>query len=142
MTFDDKERALLAALGDVLIPANDKFPSASDAGVAGEGLDKVLSFRPDLAEPLKQMLAQAEGKNPADVVAEWQTNDATSFGLLTELVPAAYFLNPHVREQLGYHGQTPHPIDPHPDYEDDDLLQSVLNRGPIYRSTPNNQTAN
>jgi hypothetical protein len=66
-------------------------------------------------------------------------NDPAGFGLLAELVPGAYFLNPQVRTSLGYHGQGPHPIDPRPDYLDDGLLQSVIGRGPIYRPTPRQQ---
>ena len=54
MTFDSNERAVLAALADVLIPAAEGFPAASQAGVAGGGLDAVLSFRPDLAPPPEQ----------------------------------------------------------------------------------------
>jgi len=45
-------------------------------------------------------------------------------------------MNPKVREALGYHGQLPRPIDPHPDYLDEGLLQQVIARGPIYRPTP------
>jgi hypothetical protein len=136
MSFDTNERATLAALADVLIPAGDGFPSASEAGVAGEGLDQVLTFRPDLAAGLKRLLASAQGQIAAAFVAELKKNDPASFGLLAELVPGAYFLNPQVRAKLGYQGQRARPIDPHPDYLDDDLLQSVIDRGPIYRCTP------
>jgi hypothetical protein len=136
MSFDTNERATLAALADVLIPAGDGFPSASEASVAGEGLDQVLTFRPDLAAGLKRLLASAQGQIAAAFVAELKKNDPASFGLLAELVPGAYFLNPQVRAKLGYQGQRARPIDPHPDYLDDDLLQSVIDRGPIYRCTP------
>jgi hypothetical protein len=136
MTFDAHERAVLAALADVLIPAGEGFPSASDAGVAREGLDQVLSFRPDLAAGLKKLLASALGRPPAQVIAELRRDDPAGFGLLAELVPGAYFLDPQVRAKLGYHGQGPRPIDPHPDYLDEGLLQAVLDRGPIYRPTP------
>jgi hypothetical protein len=136
MTFDANERALLAALADVLIPAGEGFPSASEAGVAGERLDQVLSFRPDLADGLKKLLAFARDRSPVQVVAELQRSDAASFDLLAELVPAAYFLNPEVRARLGYQGQTARPIDSRPDYLDGGLLQSVIDRGLIYRPTP------
>src|SRR6266536_662016 len=136
MTFDANERALLAALADVLIPAGEGFPAASQAGVAGEGLDAVLSFRPDLAGGLKSLLASSRGRPAAEVVADLQKEDPASFGLLAEIVPGAYFLHPQVRALLGYAGQVPHPIDPHPDPLDDGLLQPVLDRGPIYRPTP------
>jgi len=136
MTFDANERAVLAGLADILIPASEGFPSASEAGVAAEGLEQVLSFRPDLLPELKTLLAAAQGRPPAEVVAELQKNDPARFGLLTELVPGAYFLNPRVRAKIGYNGQEPRPINPRPDYLDDGLLQSVIERGLIYRPTP------
>jgi dihydroorotate dehydrogenase (NAD+) catalytic subunit len=135
LTFDAKERAVLAALADVLIPAGEGFPSASQAGVAGEKLDEVLSFRPDLASGLKSLLAKARGRPAAAVVADWQKNDPDNFGLLGEIVPGAYFLNREVRARLGYDGQSARPIDPRPDPLEDGLLQSVVDRGPIYRPT-------
>ena len=46
----------------------------------------------------------------ADVVADLQRDDPASFGLLAELVPGAYFLNPEVRALLAYSGQGPRPI--------------------------------
>jgi hypothetical protein len=136
MTFDPTERARFAALADVLIPAGEGFPAASSVGVAGEGLDQLLSVRPDLAAGLKKVLQEAKGRNPADVVKELQAKDPAGFGVLTEVVPGAYFLNSQVRAALGYSGQSPRPIDPRSDYLDDGLLLSVINRGPIYRPTP------
>jgi hypothetical protein len=135
MTFDANERAVLAGLADVLIPSGEGFPSASEAEVAGEGLNQVLSARPDLAAGLKQLLVSARGRSPAEVVADLQETDPAGFGILAELVPGAYFLNPQVRQRLGYHGQGPRPFDPRPDYLEDDMLQSVIDRGPIYRPT-------
>jgi hypothetical protein len=136
MTFDSDERSLLAALADVLIPAGEGFPAASDAGIAGEGLDQLLGYRPDLGPGLKKVLAVANGQPAAEIVAGLKTRDPAGFGLLAELVSGAYFLHPDVRTKLNYHSQGPRPIDPRPDYLDDGLLQSVLDRGPIYRSTP------
>jgi hypothetical protein len=121
MTFDANERSLLAGLADVFIPAGDGFPSASEAGVADEGLDEVLSVRPDLAAGLKKLLAKASGHPPAEIVSALRKNDPAGFGILAELVPGAYFLNSQVRTKLGYHGQTAHPIDPQPDYLEADL---------------------
>ena len=135
ITFDANERSVLAGLADVLIPAGQGFPSASEAEVAGEGLNEVLSVRPDLAAGLKQLLVSARGRPPAEVVADLRKANPAGFDILAELVPGAYFLNPQVRERLGYHGQGPRPFDPRPDYLEDDLLQSVIDRGPIYRPT-------
>lgn len=136
MTFDATERSTLAGLADALIPASAGFLSASQAGVADEGLDQVLAVRPDLARPLKEVLQSSIGRNPAEVVALLQNENAASFGALAEAVAGAYFMNPQVRSAIGYHGQAPRLIDSRPDYLDDGLLQSVIDRGPIYRHTP------
>ena len=141
MTFDESERAILARLVDMLIPAGEGFPSASEAGVTGDGLNQVLASRPDLAGTLKSILALARGRDPSDVVAELKKTDPVLFAGLAEFVPGAYFLNEQVRARLNYHGQTPRPIDSRPDYLDDGLLQSVIDRGPIYRPTPKDRRA-
>src|SRR2546426_367678 len=121
MTFDGNQRAALAALADVLIPAGNGVPSASQPGIAAGLLD---------------VLEKSKARPPEEAVADLQKNDPAAFGVLAELVAGAYFQNPIVRSRVGYTGQGPHPIDPHPDYLDDGLLQSVLSRGPIYRPTP------
>jgi len=136
MTFDSIERAVLAGLADVLIPAGAGFLAASEAGVAAEGLDQVLAVRPDLAGRLKDILRLAKGRVAAEVIRELEASDRPSFEVLAEIVPAAYFMNPQVRAAIGYGGQVSRPIDPRPDYLDDGLLQSVIDRGPIYRPTP------
>jgi hypothetical protein len=135
MTFDEAERATLAALADVLIPASAGFLSASQAGVAGDGLDQVLAVRPDLQPGLKQRLHSAQGRDPTDVIRGLRESDPVGFADLAELVAGAYFLNALVRAELGYHGQVPRSLDT-ADHLDEELLQSVIDRGPIYRPTP------
>ncbi len=136
MSFDPAQRAVLAGLADVLIPAGDGMPPASAADVAGQGLNQVLAALPNLATGLANVLVRAEGGNPADVVAELTRTDPAAFGILTEVVTAAYFMNPEVRKRVGYDGQGPTPLDPRVDYLEDGLLESVIKRGPIYRPTP------
>jgi len=138
MSFDQTERALLAALADVLIPAAGGMPSASQADVAGQWLDAVLTARPDLAGRLKDVLDKARDGTPNDVVTELRANDPDAFGVLAEIVPGGYFMNPDVQQAIGYAGQEPRPMDPRPDYMEDGLLESVIRRGPIYRPTPDN----
>ncbi|MSU21996.1 MAG: hypothetical protein EXS30_11450 [Pedosphaera sp.] len=135
MNFNSTERSILAALADIFIPAGDGKPSASEADVAGEGLNAILAVRPDLANGLKQILDAASGRDAAEVVAELKSKDSASFDALGELVAGAYFVNPQVLVALGYDGQNPRPIDSTPDYLDDGLLQSVIDRGPVYRAT-------
>jgi hypothetical protein len=129
------ERDLLAVVADVLIPAGGGMPSASEAGVASEGLDAVLTARPDLLEGLRELLRLVEGEAPTAAVASLRSAKPAAYQLLGEIVAGAYFMNAKVREAIGYHGQTPEPIDPRADYLDDGLLESVVRRGPIYRPT-------
>jgi hypothetical protein len=136
MSLNQSERELLAGLADVLIPASAELPSASEAGVADQGLDAVLTARPDLLGALKELLRQVEGQAPATAVASLRSGDSALFGFLGEIVAGAYFLNPRVRQAIGYHGQTRQPIPAEPDYLEDGLLESVIARGPIYRPTP------
>jgi hypothetical protein len=136
MSFSAADRALLAQLADELIPAHQGHLSASAAGVAGEGLDQLLTSRPDLEPALEQVLRLARGRNAAEAMTDLRADHPAEFAILAEIVPSAYFMNPRVREAVGYSGQTARPIDPHPDYLDDGLLDSVISRGPIYRPTP------
>jgi len=136
VNIDKTDRALLGRLADELIPAGEGFPSASSAGVAGAWLDAVLTARPDLEVALKDLLQKARIGIPAAVVERLRTDDPGAFGILAEITAAAYFMNSDVQRAIGYSGQDPRPIDPRPDYLDDDLLEAVIRRGPIYRPTP------
>lgn len=131
--FDDRARSTFAGLADTLIPAGAGMPSASQAGAAGEWLDAVLDARPDLCDPLLALVGQADGRDPAIVIADLQANDPAGFGLLTEVVPNAYFMNPTVRVLVSYPGQVG--LDPDLTWPPDwlDLLVPVIDRGPIYR---------
>lgn len=136
MTISDERRAQLGAIADELIPAGSGMPSASAAGVAGSFLDEVLAARPDLAAPLEAALEAVEGLAPSAAIAKLRDTDG--WGVVTAIVPGAYFLNPEMRAALDYPGLERRPIDPDaaPDYNDDGLLDSVIARGPVYRATP------
>jgi hypothetical protein len=136
LNLDPTQRAVLAGLADVLIPAGDSMPSASAAGVAEEGLNQVLTAVPSLGASLADVLVRAGGRDPAEFVASLARTDPATYGILTEVVTAAYFMNPDVCKAVGYKGQGPTPLDPRVDYMEDGLLESVIKRGPIYRPTP------
>jgi len=138
ISLGDEQRATLARLGDELIPAADGMLSASAAGVAGPWLDEVLRLRPDFRLPLAAVLDRFASIDADVAIANLQASDPNGFFVLTEVVAGGYFLNPLVRDAVGYPGQESVPIvaeDP-PDYEQDGLLASVVARGPIYRPTP------
>jgi len=136
MSFHEHERKRLAELADVLIPSAAGSLSASEADVGGKGLDQFLATCPEMDSGLRQLLLKA-GDDPALVaVAKLRQADPAAFGVLAEFAAGAYFLNPAVCRNLGYVWQTARPIDPAPDYLSDGLLESVIQRVPIYRPTP------
>jgi hypothetical protein len=138
VVFDGVRRAVLAAVGDVLIPKGDGMPSASEAGVAMRWLDEVLRLRPDFGPQLAAVLDRIKGADPAAGVERLRAEDPAGFGVLAEVVAGGYFLNPQVRSAIGYPGQESVPIEHEqpPDYERDGLIASVIARGPVYRPTP------
>jgi hypothetical protein len=136
MNLDAAQRAVLAGLADVLIPASDGMPSASAGAVAEEGLNQVLAAVPSLEASLADVLVRAKGREPIEFIASLARTDPSAYGVLTEVVTAAYFMSPDVRKAVGYTGQGPSPLDPRVDYMEDGLLESVIKRGPIYRPTP------
>jgi hypothetical protein len=133
----EEQRARFAELADQLIPAGGGMPSASEAGAAGRYLDDVLRARPDLGTPLVTMLDGVEGLPAGAAIAKLKDTDADGWTVLTAVVPGAYFMNPEIREAIGYPGLEARPIDPSvEDWNDDGLLDSVVSRGPVYRPTP------
>ncbi len=137
MALSDSQRAQLGAIADELIPAGGGLPSASEAGVSGQYLDEVLTSLPDLRDALDTTLTAVDGLEPAEAIAVLR-QDPAGWGVLTAVVPAAYFMNPAIRAAIGYPGLERRPIDPsaEPDYLADGLLDSVVARGPVYRPTP------
>ena len=136
--FDAEARGRLAALADALIPAGNGMPSASEAGVAGEWLDAVLTAEPGFAGPLAAVLERADVADPAGELKRIESTDPGGWGTLTTVVAGAYFLNPEIAARVGYPGRRAIPIDAdaEPDWEQDGLLASVKARGPVYRPTP------
>ncbi len=137
MALTDAQRAQLGAIADQLIPAGGGMPSASEAGVAGQYLDEVLTSLPDLGPALETALAAVDGLEPDAALAVLR-EDAAAWGVLTAVVPGAYFMNPAIRAAIGYPGLERRPIDAsaEPDYLQDGLLDSVIARGPVFRPTP------
>ena len=141
-SLDDTQRAALGALADVLIPGGDGLPSASQADVPGKWIDRVLSARPDLAPEVVALLEQRREDDPGRQLQRWRAESPALFDTLTVVVSGAYFMNPRVRRSLGYAGNAPKRKPAYPDEADfyldgGALLEPVLGRGPIYRSTPN-----
>ena len=58
------------------------------------------------------------GLAPGAAIAALRDTDPEGWGVLTAVVPGAYFLNPAIRAAIGYPGLEARPIDPDaaPDY--------------------------
>jgi hypothetical protein len=129
----DDDRTKLAAIADLLIPRTSGMPSASDAAVHGEFIDRVFSVRPDLAEGVRAALDEIAEPVPASF-PELQARALPRLRSLAEAATAAYFLNPQVAQLVGYRKRSVIPI--RFDEDLDALVAPVDRRGPIYRPTP------
>ena len=138
MTIDPSQRSTLAALADVLVPAAEGMPAASEVGVADEGLDRVLRVRPDIEADLSRVLKVGAGQDTAEHIKDLQRDDPAGFEALAFAVTGAYYTDQRVRELIGYPGQlyAPERLQRDPIDASDPMLQRVVARGPIYRPTP------
>jgi hypothetical protein len=131
----DGWRAWLTPLADLLIPAADGMPAASEVGVAAGQLDRVLAVRPDLRRHLGRAVALTQELAPVRVLATLVELDPVAHAALLEVVAGGYYAHPEVRRLLGYTGQRPVPVRPedYPAYVAEGLLERVLERGRVYR---------
>lgn len=136
--LDEKRRATLAALADELVPAALGMPSATEVDVHIEGINHVLAARPDLAEPLARLLDQVSGEEPAAALERLNEEDPEAIGVLGTAVTGAYYIDPRVRDLIGYHGQPNKPPQPgeSDEYLAGGILDPVRERGPVFRPTP------
>ena len=138
-TLSDRERSELAEVADLFIPASDSMPSASQALVHTEGIDRVFSVRDDLVAGVRLALDDLSGRIPPTFDA-LRAAPPLGFAQLAEAVTAAYFLNPDVARSVGYTKRSEIPIVFDTDL--DSLVSAVTARGPIYRPTPGISSSN
>jgi hypothetical protein len=132
--LDAATRERLVAVADLLVPASDGMPSASDVDVVGRWLDRILEADPSLREPVAALAG----------CATWEALEAraaaepAAFELGAFAIVAAYYLHPGVRKRMGYTGQGPSPIleGEAEWYLRDDILAPVRARGPVFVPTP------
>jgi choline dehydrogenase-like flavoprotein len=137
-TVSAEQRTTLAALADVLIPAAGKLPSWSEADPNGKWLDKALAARPDLVPSLVALLDEAAGRDPHEEAIRRSTDDPDGFKALATIVSGAYYMNLKVRKRIGFPGQGKRP--PFADEAEydlrDNLLDPVIERGPVHKQPP------
>lgn len=124
------ERAAFNRIADALIPDAHGMPAFSASGADPVYLDRVLTMRPELLAPLREALVAAASASDADALNRDHPDAIGAIGLVAS---SAYYLVPEIRDRLGYPGQTHRPAmeDEEGDYLD--LIQPVIDRGPVYR---------
>ena len=141
------ERKTLLILMDVIIPAGDGMPSASEAGGLAY-MERLAIDEPEMAKELSQNLGTLEAlsargfERSFDELAEpdrilalqqMERDAPPQFTLLRDTVYESYYTQPGIWKLIGY---VPYPTDhrgPHLKPFDEALLASVRNRPKLYR---------
>jgi len=136
--IDPALRATFRAIADVLIPAAEGMPAASEVGVHEAPFDRIIALRPDLTERLLRGLRAAVNHPAEEAARRLNAEDPDALSAIGLVASAAYYMQPRVRELIGYPGQESRPGNPDevPEYVSNGMLQQVIDRGPIYRPTP------
>ena len=136
--LDDSLRGTFLALADALIPEAEGMPAASQVGVGGDILERMLALRPDLRDAFTRGLHAAAGKPAAEAAQALNRDDQAALGAIGLVAAAGYYMSPKVRALIGYPGQESRPADPDaaPEYVANGMLQQVIDRGPIFKPTP------
>lgn len=138
-TVTEDTRNTFAGIADVLIPNAEGMPAASEMDVQGTMLDHVLGLRPDLRDNFMRGIETARGRDPEEAANDLNRTDPAALSAIGLIASAGYYMTPKVRELIGYPGQESRP-DPDPDatpeYVANGMLQQVIDRGPIFRPTP------
>lgn len=128
------------AILDVLIPGGEGMPSARSVATSAGWLPTALDLRPDLAPLLGIFLVEVEervtaGQTVAGALRALAVASQDDFVAVSGLLAGAYYMDPAVRASLAYPGQEARRLaDDTGDYVD--LLERVVERGPVYRPTP------
>jgi hypothetical protein len=139
-----EQRDLLAALADVIFPAAEGMPAASELDLTGEWVERALSAMPSgVEDDLVRVLADIPdaAADAAAVVDRLGREQSADLDVLVSVISGAYYLHPTVRSLIGYPGQRPRAL-PAEEVSDSPFyllggpLDRVRKRGPIYRPTP------
>jgi hypothetical protein len=133
--LSESDHAVYRGLVNVLLPASGSMPAAGQVAVAGEMLDRILGWRPDLAPELLRGIAKVREMEPEAALQLLENDDLEAFTAIRLAALGAYYLDPSVMEAIGYSGQQSRPVpsDETPDYLEAGLLEPVAARGAIWR---------
>lgn len=125
------------ALADDLIPAHDSMPAFSQVCTFDETL-AALDFRTDLKEGFSRALATDLQEGATAYLDRIVQKDPEAFEAISSVAVCTYYMNPKVRELIGYPGQESVSYDSKATqrYLTDGSLARVIARGQIYKPTP------
>ncbi|MFJ1997892.1 hypothetical protein [Streptomyces asiaticus] len=128
-------------MADILIPATDQHPGATDAPDPEGWLHRAVDARGDSFDLLTGALADLDGLAPAALDAALRrlhTEEPDAFVILSSVIAGAWLMVPEVRAAVGYPGQkrdVPR-LEEAADQLSDGILDPVLERGAIYTPAP------
>jgi len=105
MSLSGPERAALGELADLLIPATEGMPSATQAEAHMRWLDAALAARPDTVDAIHRLTGQLGSGIDAERLSELWRTEPDRLGTVAYVLAGAYFMNPDVRDRLNYDGQ-------------------------------------
>lgn len=128
---------LFFTLADFLIPAHKKMPKFSDA-CSYKDVEASLDFRVDLKEGFARALVFDIAQGPEAHLEHINKHDHDAFSAITTIAIATYYMNPRVRELIGFPGMESVKYDSKATqfYLTDGSLGHVIARGRKYRPTP------
>ena len=131
-----KDKTFLG-LADFLIPAHGEMPAFS-AVCSFADAERALDFRVDLKEGFARGLVADPALGAEARLEKLNREDGPAFSAITTIAICTYYMNPRVRELLGYPGQESVQYDSKATqiYLTDGSLGHVLARGRKYRPTP------
>lgn len=132
-----EHRATFAGLAELLIPQHGRMPAITALAGYEKLLDRVLAYRPDIVDDLIRGLESARGLGASEAANRMSQKDAGAFNAISLAASACYYMSDEVKELLGYPGQDKSQYDPDetPVYLSNGMIERVMRRGPIYRTT-------
>lgn len=135
--MSDSKTSNLLALADFLIPDHQQMPRFSKVCSHADAMT-ALDFRIDLKEGFARAVPASMPGGEEAYLEDLNRRDDGAFTALTTIVVCTYYMNPQVRELIGYPGQESVTYDPHAtqSYITDGSLAKVQALGRKYRPTP------
>ncbi len=148
--LDQRQRELLRAAMDEIIPAGDRMPAASEVGGV-EYLDQLAGKAPDIEKDLEKSLAALQeltrketGKDfvslsradRAEALKKLEKQEPEAFGPLRDCVYESYYTQPKVWKLIGYEFHPTNQSGPRMRPFDESVVAKVKKMPKLYRAAP------